>query len=123
MNSSNKFHSPVIVERTARKLLTKDNNILAGAPITKLEYARMGDLPLDSLKVVNSLCESLTIKVYRGGKCYQQDYVRGVAQHEISCRESACEHGTENIMKPDTAIFEDIFSWKKKYRIGYKRIR
>lgn len=101
------------------------NNILAGAPITKLEYARMGDLPLDSLKVVNSLCESLTIKVYRGGKCYQQDYVRGVAQHEISCRESACEHGTEIIMKPDTAIFEDIFfmeekiqDWIQKNKIG-----
>lgn len=84
------------------------HNILAGAPITKLEYSQMGDFPLDSLKVVNSLCESLTIKVYRSGKCYHQDYVRGVAQHEILCTESDSRHGTEIFMKPDTAIFDDI---------------
>ncbi len=84
------------------------NNILAGAPITKLEYSQMGDLPLDSLKVVNSLCENLTINVHRNGKCYQQDYVRGVAQHEILCTKSNCEHGTEIVMKPDTAIFDNI---------------
>lgn len=68
----------------------------------------LGDLPLDSLKVVNSLCESLTIKVFRNGKCFQQDYIRGVAQHEILCTESNCEHGTEIIIKPDTAIFDNI---------------
>ncbi len=84
------------------------SNILAGAPITKLEYSKMGDLPLDSLKVVNSLCENLTIKVYRSGNCYQQDYVRGVAQHEILCSESNNKRGTEITMKPDVAIFGNI---------------
>lgn len=101
------------------------NNILAGAPITKLEYSQMGDLPLDSLKIVNSLCESLTIKVYRNSKCYQQDYVRGVAQHETLCTKSNCEHGTEIIMKPDAAIFgnnsfkeEMLQEWIRKNNVG-----
>lgn len=84
------------------------NNILAGAPITKLEYSQMGDLPMDSLKIVNSLCERLTIKVYRDGKCYSQDYVRGIAQHSITVTKMDHEHGTQIIMKPDTTIFEKI---------------
>lgn len=80
-----------------------------GIPVTghirirKLQYSVVA-----CLKVVNSLCESLTIKVYRNSKCYQQDYVRGVAQHEILCVESNCEQGTEIIMKPDTVIFDNI---------------
>ena len=93
-------------------------NILAGHPITCLEYAQMGDLPKENLRVVNSLCEHLTVKVYRDGKCFTQDYVRGIAQHEIICSETDNEHGTEIILKPDTQIFgkmafsiEMINSW------------
>ena len=39
-------------------------NLFSGKPITKLEYAQMGDLPFDDLRLVNSLCEKLTITVW-----------------------------------------------------------
>lgn len=74
----------------------------------------MGDLPKENLRVVNSLCEHLTVKVYREGKCFTQDYVRGIAQHEIICSETDNEHGTEIILKPDTQIFSEMtFSIEK----------
>lgn len=38
-------------------------NLLSGKPITKVDYAQMGDLPFDDFKLVNSLCEKLTITV------------------------------------------------------------
>lgn len=87
------------------------DKILAGHPITNLEYAAMGDFSQCSLQVVNSLCESLQVNVYRNGMWFQQDYVRGIAQHEVVCKEFEHESGTEMILKPDRLIFgETVFS-------------
>ncbi|MBO4638259.1 MAG: helix-turn-helix domain-containing protein, partial [Treponema sp.] len=61
-------------------------NLFSGKPITKVEYARMGDLPFDELKLVNSLSESLQITVWRNGNIYRQDYVRGVPQHALTAK-------------------------------------
>ncbi|MBO4439152.1 MAG: helix-turn-helix domain-containing protein [Spirochaetaceae bacterium] len=91
-------------------------NLFSGKPITKVEYARMGDLPLDELKLVNSLSESLQITVWRNGNIYRQDYVRGVPQHALTAKtnDSEIEHGTQIILKPDSVIFEDpVFSKEK----------
>ena len=84
-------------------------NLFSGKPITKVEYAQMGDLPFDDLKLVNSLCEKLTITVWRNGKIYEQDYIRGVPQHYVTSKpnDSKILHGTQIILKPDTSIFED----------------
>lgn len=84
------------------------DNILAGHPISQMEYERLGDLPLSSLQTVNSLCESLQIKVYRNGTCYTQDYVRGIACHEVIYSESERGSGTEMLLKPDRMIFGDL---------------
>ncbi len=84
-------------------------NLFSGKPITKLEYAQMGDLPFDDLKLVNSLCEKITITVWRNGKIYEQDYIRGVPQHSVTSKinDSQIQHGTQIVLKPDTSIFED----------------
>lgn len=84
------------------------DKILAGHPITNLEYAQMGDFAQCGLQTVNSLCESLQVKVYRKGMCYQQDYVRGIAQHDVICMEKEHTSGTEIVLRPDRAIFGDL---------------
>ena len=91
-------------------------NLFSGKPITKVEYAQMGDLPFDDLKLVNSLCEKLTITVWRNGKIYEQDYIRGVPQHAVTSKtnDSNIPHGTQIVLKPDTPIFEDTAFSKEK---------
>lgn len=84
------------------------DRILSGHPITSLDYARMGDLQLESMQIVNSLCESLQITVYRKGYCYKQDYVRGIAQHDVVCQKIEHDSGTEIVLKADKALFGDI---------------
>lgn len=91
-------------------------NLFSAKPITKLEYAQMGDLPFDDLKLVNSICEKLTITVWRNGKIYEQDYIRGVPQHSVMSKtnDSKIPHGTQIVLKPDTSIFGDtVFSREK----------
>lgn len=91
-----------------KKVLDK---ILAGHPISNLEYAGMGDFAKSNMQTVNSLCESLQVNVYRNGTWFQQDYVRGIAQHEIISSSSEHASGTEISLKPDTCIFGDkVFS-------------
>lgn len=76
----------------------------------------MGDLPFDDLKLVNSLCEKLTITVWRNGKIYEQDYIRGLPQHSVMSRinDSKIPHGTQIVLKPDISIFEDTVFSKEK---------
>jgi AraC-like DNA-binding protein len=81
------------------------DKILAGSPITNAEYSQMGDLMQAGLQTVNSLCEILQIIVKRDGNTFQQDYVRGVAQHELYINNLVGTSGTEIILKPDTSIF------------------
>ena len=92
-------------------------NLFSSKPITKLEYAQMGDLPFDDLKLVNSLCEKLTITVWRNGKIYEQDYIRGVPQHSVMIKtnDSKILHGTQLVLKPDSSIFENtLFSRERR---------
>lgn len=87
------------------------DKILAGRPITNVEYSQMGDLMQADLQTVNSLCEALQITVAREGKTFRQDYIRGIPQHELYITDLDGFRGTEIILKPDTSIFgEDGFS-------------
>jgi DNA gyrase/topoisomerase IV subunit B len=55
------------------------------------------------------LCENLQITVYKGEDRFQQNYVRGVAQHDLEVSHIADGRcGTEVILKPDSAIFGNI---------------
>lgn len=95
--------------------------VLAGKPITNAEYSQMGDLIQAGLQTVNSLCETMRITVFRDGNQFQQDYVRGIAQHDLYISDSIHGSGTEIILKPDTMIFgttifseEKLCDWLKK---------
>ena len=68
----------------------------------------MGDFAQGGMQEINSLCENLRINVYRDSNCYSQDYVRGIAQHDVNCYEMEHTSGTEIILKPDSLIFGDI---------------
>jgi len=50
----------------------------------------------------------LYISVSRNGDQFQQDYIRGIAQHDLYMSDSADTLGTEIILKPDTVIFGDM---------------
>lgn len=84
------------------------DKILAGSPITNAEYSQMGDLIQVGMQTVNSLCESLQITVNREGSKFHQDYIRGIAQHDLYISNIEGESGTEIIMRPDKAIFNEI---------------
>lgn len=97
------------------------DKILAGRPISNAEYGQMGDLLQAGLQTANSLCEMLHITVNRGSDQFQQDYIRGIAQHDLYISDSVITSGTEIILKPDTAIFGDtefsqvmLCDWLKK---------
>ncbi|MGN6715043.1 helix-turn-helix domain-containing protein [Anaerocolumna jejuensis] len=99
------------------------DKILAGSPITNAEYSQMGDLIQAGLQTVNSLCEALQIIVKRDGEIFQQDYIRGIAQHELYTNKLEGPSGTEIILKPDTSIFgkedfslEILNEWVKQKR-------
>ncbi|MCL1787315.1 MAG: hypothetical protein FWG38_04955, partial [Defluviitaleaceae bacterium] len=79
--------------------------ILAGRPITNVEYSQMGDLTRAGLQAVNSLCETFQMTVYRQSEKFQQDYVRGIAQHELYAGDGTGISGIKIILKPDAAIF------------------
>lgn len=79
--------------------------ILSGSPITNAEYSQMGDLMQAGLQTVNSLCETLQITVKKDGKTFRQNYIRGIAQHELDISNSEGSEGTEIVLKPDTSIF------------------
>ena len=83
------------------------DRILAGHPISSLEYAQMGDFSQCGMQTVNSLCERLQLNVFRDGTCFSQDYVRGIAQHDVRNQISNHSRGMEIILKPDSAIFEE----------------
>lgn len=87
------------------------DKVLSGSPITNVEYSQMGDLMKANLQTVNSLCEALQVTVNREGRQFKQDYIRGIAQHDLIKSNSSSITGTEIILKPDTAIFgETVFS-------------
>lgn len=106
------------------------DKILAGSPISNAEYSQMGDLLQSGLQTVNSLCEMLHITVSRDGDQFDQDYIRGIAQHDLYISDSVLTSGTEIILKPDTAIFGDtefskdmICDWLKKKTEGIANLK
>lgn len=105
------------------------DSILAGHPVTGTEYVVMGDFKVSGLQAVNSLCENLQVNVYRDGMKFTQDYVRGIAQHEVVCTELEHDTGTEIILKPDSIIYGDgnfsekiINTWIKEHGVSFEGV-
>jgi len=71
-------------------------------------YKRSGGLHGVGVSVVNALSEFLRAEVFRDGKMYYQEYVRGKAKSDIKSTKSDDPEktGTRIVFKPDTEIFE-----------------
>ena len=95
----------------------KSNEIMSrlfgGHPMSSLDYANIEDFNNLELNMVNSLCESMSVCVWRNGKSYSQDYIYGIAQHELMVEESSHHSGMKVTLKPNSEIFENIL-WSKE---------
>ena len=89
------------------------NRIFGGHPMSSLDYASIEDFNNLELNMVNSLCESMSVCVWRNGKSFSQDYVSGVAQHELIVEPSAHQSGMQVRIKPNSNFFENIL-WSKE---------
>ena len=83
--------------------------IFGGHPLSSLDYANIEDFNNLELNMVNSLCESMSVCVWRNGKSYSQDYIQGIAQHELVIEDSSRHSGMKVTLKPNSDIFGNIF--------------
>lgn len=93
------------------------NKIFASHPITKLEYDKIVDFSSLELQTISSVCEKLSVSVYRNNGSFKQDYIKGIAQHEIY--DSVIEEkktGMEISLVPDKGIFGEIEFSKDRIR-------
>ena len=87
--------------------------IFEGKLISKKEYLLTDNLVLDEIKTVNALSESMKVTVYRNGKCYLQDYIKGIAQHTLIETAEAHKSGVVIEFTPDSDIFTNC-RWNKE---------
>lgn len=92
--------------------------IFAGQPISPLDFVNIEDFGSVNLNMVSSLCERMSVSVYRDGTKYTQDYIRGIAQHELCYNEQSDKRGMRIIMKPDEKIFGESH-WSEKRIINW----
>jgi DNA gyrase subunit B len=92
----------------------------AGGKFDKKAYKYSGGLHGVGASVVNALSEWLVVEVYRDGKIYKQEYIRGVPVTEVQVVGSTTKRGTKITFKPDPEIFETT---KIKFDIVEKRVR
>ena len=89
----------------------------AGGKFDKQTYKVSGGLHGVGVSVTNALSERCKVKVFRGGKVYQQEYKRGVPSYDMKVVSKVKDKtGTETTFLPDKEIFKksafkfDIFS-------------
>ena len=87
--------------------------IFEGKLISKKEYLLADNLVLDEIKTVNALSERMKVTVYRNGKCYLQDYIKGIAQHPLIETPDAHKSGVVIEFTPDSDIFMNC-RWNKE---------
>ena len=83
----------------------------AGGKFDKDSYKVSGGLHGVGGSCVNALSESLIANVYREGKIWQQEYVRGKAKAPVAEIGKTNETGTEVTFKPDPEIFKQILEY------------
>ena len=89
------------------------NRIFGGHPVSSLDYANIEDFNNLELNMVNSLCESMSVCVWRNSKSYSQDYIHGIAQHELMVEDSSHHSGMKVTLKPNSEIFGNTL-WSKE---------
>ena len=80
----------------------------AGGKFDQKVYATSGGLHGVGSSVVNALSSSLTARIRRGGKEYEQDYRRGKAVSELRTNGASRLTGTRITFTPDEEIFGPV---------------
>jgi DNA gyrase subunit B len=78
----------------------------AGGKFDKDTYKVSGGLHGVGVSCVNALSQELKATVYRDGKIWEQDYVRGTPQYPVKVVGESPNRGTTIHFKPDTEIFQ-----------------
>src|ERR1044071_4820201 len=77
----------------------------AGGKFDSNAYKVSGGLHGVGVSCVNFLSESLHLEIWRDGKTYEQDYVRGIAAARLEQTGKTRKRGTKITFKPDSQIF------------------
>ena len=86
----------------------------AGGKFDSNAYKVSGGLHGVGVSVVNFLSERLHVEIWRDGRTYEQEYVRGVSQARLEQTGKTKKRGTKITFKPDREIFDTIeFSFDK----------
>ncbi|MDA9631840.1 DNA topoisomerase (ATP-hydrolyzing) subunit B [Flavobacteriaceae bacterium] len=93
----------------------------AGGKFDKDSYKVSGGLHGVGVSCVNALSESLKATVYRNGKIYEQDYVRGKSLSPVKEVGTTDKRGTMVTFKPDSTIFTQTLEYS--YDILASRLR
>lgn len=86
----------------------------AGGKFDTNAYKVSGGLHGVGVSCVNFLSELLRLEIWREGKTYEQEYVRGIPVAKLEQTGKTRRRGTKITFKPDTEIFtETVFSFDK----------
>ena len=77
----------------------------AGGKFDKGSYKVSGGLHGVGVSCVNALSQEMSVKVYRDGKIFQQEYVGGIPQYSVKEIGVSDRTGTEVTFLPDKSIF------------------
>jgi DNA gyrase subunit B len=86
----------------------------AGGKFDSNAYKVSGGLHGVGVSCVNFLSELLRLEIWREGKTYEQEYVRGIPVAKLDQTGKTRKRGTKITFKPDAEIFtETVFSFDK----------
>lgn len=86
----------------------------AGGKFDSNAYKVSGGLHGVGVSCVNFLAEELHLEIWRDGKTYEQEYVRGIPVAPLKQTGKTRKRGTKITFKPDSQIFDQVeFSFDK----------